>query len=114
VRRPPQPLEIAPNRSCHGHRSRTPGRGVAAGLLFALLALAPGCAASAPAPAPAQRFWANRYAWGTLGQHGFDARDLCGDAVPEELEVVATPTTVLLSIATIGVYTPQEVRVRCR
>jgi hypothetical protein len=83
-----------------------------AGLLLGVLALVTGCGASGQQPA--QRFWANRYAWGTLGQRGFDTRDLCGDAGPEELEVVATPTTVALSIATLGVYTPQEVRVRCR
>jgi hypothetical protein len=81
-------------------------------LLVGALALLGGCGASS-APR-VKRLWANSYAWGTLGARSFDARDLCNGTGPKRMEVVATPTTVLLSVVTVGMYTPQEVQVQCQ
>jgi hypothetical protein len=81
-----------------------------AGLLV-LSALLGGCGAG---PAHNGRVWAKSYAFGTLGQRDFDARDVCGERGAERIELVATPSTVLLSLVTLGIYTPKEVRVRCR
>ena len=71
-----------------------------------------GCAASSPPPEA--RFWASTYAFGTLGEHEFDVRDVCGARGVERMEVVATPATVLLSVATLGMYIPRQVQIRCR
>jgi hypothetical protein len=52
------------------------------------------------------------YFFGTLEQRTFDARDLCGGRVTE-LEFASTPSTVALSVVTLGVYTPRELWLRC-
>jgi len=80
--------------------------------LVLLAALAGGCGAAA---APQNgRVWANSYAFGTLGERNFDARNVCGERGVERIEVLATPSTVLLSLVTLGMYTPKELRVECR
>jgi hypothetical protein len=52
------------------------------------------------------------YLFGTLEQRSFDARDLC-DGHLSELELASTPSTVALSIVTLGIYTPHELWLRC-
>lgn len=52
------------------------------------------------------------YLFGTLEQQYFDARDLCNGRLTE-MEFTSTPGTVAVSIATLGIYTPHEVRLRC-
>jgi hypothetical protein len=52
------------------------------------------------------------YLFGTLEQQEFDLRDLC-DGRMTELEFTSTPATVALSVVTLGVYTPHELRLRC-
>jgi hypothetical protein len=72
--------------------------------------------ASACSPSVPQRgavLWANSYAFGTLGEREFDARDVCGETPPRRLEVVATPATVLLSVVTLGLYVPRQVLIEC-
>src|SRR5262245_1103538 len=90
-------------------RSVRSGRaGFFVGLVLAASAVA-GCAASTPARGA--RFWANSYAFGTLGERDFDARDVCGERPPRRLEVVATPATALIGVVTLGLYTPRQVLV---
>jgi hypothetical protein len=52
------------------------------------------------------------YLFGTLEQRSFDVRDLC-DGRMTEMQFTSTPETVALSVATLGIYTPRELRLRC-
>jgi hypothetical protein len=52
------------------------------------------------------------YLFGTLEQRNFDTRDLCRGRVTE-MEFASTPSTVALSIVTLGVYTPRELWLTC-
>jgi len=52
------------------------------------------------------------YLFGTLEQRTFDTRDLCSGRVTE-MEFASTPSTVALSVVTLGVYTPHELWLRC-
>ena len=94
-----------------GSHRRRKGQRRALGVGLLALALA-GCREAVP-PREAH-IWADAYLFGTLGEREFDVRDVCGERGAERLEVLATPGTVLLSFATLGVYTPHEVQFRCR
>ena len=92
--------------------SRFGGLGWSPALGLALLLALAGCSAGAP---PRQsRFWADAYVFGTLGERQFDVRDVCGPRAVKRVEVVATPTTAVISIVTLGFYTPREVAIECR
>jgi hypothetical protein len=41
-------------------------------------------------------------------------RTFCGARGAREFRVVPTAATVVVGVATLGIYTPREVRVECR
>jgi hypothetical protein len=75
------------------------------------LCLAGTACASVPASGQ-RRVVLPSYLFGTLEQRAFDVRDLCSGRTTE-LEFTSTPSTVALSIVTLGIYTPRELRLRC-
>jgi hypothetical protein len=57
--------------------------------------------------------WVPAYAFGALGGGELDVRDLCPSGTADELSVGSTWATLGVSLATLGIYTPREARVRC-
>jgi hypothetical protein len=53
------------------------------------------------------------YAFGAIGGGDLDVRDYCPSGVASELSVGSSWATLGVSLATLGVYTPREARVRC-
>ena len=68
------------------------------------------CAAHRP---DVRTVWVPAYALGAFGGGDVDVRDLCASGAAEELSVGSTWATLGVSLATLGVYTPREARVRC-
>jgi hypothetical protein len=52
------------------------------------------------------------YLLGTLGTHALDLRGLCPGRTAD-IELVSTPGTVAVSLLTLGIYTPHELRLTC-
>ncbi len=57
--------------------------------------------------------WVPAYAFGAIGGGELDVRDLCASGAADELSLGSTWATLGVSLATLGVYTPREARVRC-
>ena len=57
--------------------------------------------------------WLPAYAFGAIGGGDLDVRDVCASGVADELSVGSSWATLGVSLATLGVYTPREARVRC-
>ena len=53
------------------------------------------------------------YLFGTLGSRTLDLQDACGGQPLAEVAVHPTWATALIGVATLGTYTPVEIRVRC-
>jgi hypothetical protein len=68
------------------------------------------CGAHRPA---ARTHWLPTYAFGAIGGGDLDVRDLCPSGAISELSIGSTWATLGVSLATLGVYTPREARVRC-
>jgi len=60
-----------------------------------------------------RKVWLPAYAFGAFGGGDLDVRDLCASGSADELSVGSTWGTLGVSLATLGVYTPREVKVRC-
>jgi hypothetical protein len=58
--------------------------------------------------------WLSGYVLGIWGKTELDVRDDCPDTGAASVLVGATWTTLAVTIVTLGMYTPREVRVRCR
>ncbi len=69
-----------------------------------------GCAGHRPA---VRTIWVPAYAFGAIGGGDLDVRDLCASGDADELSLGSTWATLGVSLATLGVYTPREARVRC-
>jgi len=80
-------------------------------LLGALLATA--CAATPRAVEPAREHWVPGYVFGIWGKTELDVRDDC-PAGAARVRIGATWSTLLVSMATLGMYAPHEVIVHCR
>ncbi len=78
-------------------------------LMLCCLGLA-GCSASTDG---ARRVWLPAYALGAIGGGDLDVRDYCPAGSRQELSVSASWATLGVSLATLGVYTPREVTIRC-
>lgn len=78
--------------------------------LLCLCSCAMGCAGPAHT---FKRVWLPTYLFGSLGGGDVDVRDLCPSGKAEELSVGSSWSTLGVSLATLGVYTPREVKVRC-
>jgi hypothetical protein len=81
--------------------------------LLALLVLG-GCAEPPRAVTPAREHWVPAYVFGIWGKSELDIRDDCPTAGAASVRVGATWSTVLVSLVTLGMYTPREVIVHCR
>jgi hypothetical protein len=62
---------------------------------------------------PPRTLWLPAYAFGAIGGGDLDLRDVCPHGAAEELSVGSTWSTLGISFATLGVYTPREAKVRC-
>jgi len=70
--------------------------------------------ASCAAPvAGSRRVMLPAYALGAIGGGDVDIRDYCPAGSVGELSVGSSWRTLGLSLATLGVYTPRELRIRC-
>ncbi|HWA71163.1 MAG TPA: hypothetical protein VG937_02455 [Polyangiaceae bacterium] len=74
-------------------------------------ALATGCAQRL---APGVReVSVHEYLFGAFGGGALDARDLCPSGSVESFEIRRSAGAYLASIASLGLYLPHQVRVRC-
>ena len=80
--------------------------------IFALTCLA--CASSTPTATEPRAHWVPGYVFGIWGKAELDVRDDCPTTGASSVRIGATWSTVLVGVATIGMYTPREVRVRCK
>jgi hypothetical protein len=83
-------------------------------LTLSLLAPALGCAGTPPAQAPTRNHWLPGYVFGIWGKAELDVRDDCPTAGAARIRVGATWSTLLVSLVTLGLYTPRQVTVHCR
>lgn len=79
----------------------------------ALMLCSLGLVSCAAPPAGTQRIWLETYALGAIAPADLDLRDYCPNGAPHELSVGSTWETLGISLLTLGVYTPREVRIRC-
>ena len=85
------------------------------GVLMLTAALCFGCARATPsAAAPVRGHWAPGYVFGMWGKAEFDARDDCPTTGPDTVRIGASWSTLLVSVLTLGMYTPREVRIQCK
>ncbi|MEO8905062.1 MAG: hypothetical protein ABI488_21625 [Polyangiaceae bacterium] len=82
--------------------------------LVPLLCGALGCGAGLPASTPAHEHWVPGYAFGLWGKAELDVRDDCPVTGAASVRIGTTWSTLLVSVATLGAYTPRQVRVHCR
>jgi hypothetical protein len=69
-----------------------------------------GCAAQGSS---VRSVWLPAYVFGAFGGGDLDVRDYCASGTADELSVGSSWATLGVSIASIGIYTPREVRLRC-
>jgi hypothetical protein len=70
-------------------------------------------ACAAQRPSARTTVWLPAYAFGAIGGGDLDVRDFCPSGTISELSVGSSWATLGVSLATLGVYTPREARVRC-
>lgn len=80
--------------------------------LFALI-WALGLSGCAAGRQDVRRMWLPTYAFGAIGGGDVDVRDVCASGKARALSVGSTWSTLSVSVATLGIYTPREVRVSC-
>lgn len=69
---------------------------------------------SCAAPRPqVKATWLPAWGFGAFGGGDLDVRDLCPNGTIRELSLGTTWATLGVSVATLGVYTPREAKVRC-
>jgi len=83
-----------------------------AALLLSLCWGLSACQGQTGRPAP-RTAWLPTYGFGAFGGGDVDMRDFCPNGAVAELSVGSTWATLGVSVATLGVYTPREVRVQC-
>ncbi|HEY3667064.1 MAG TPA: hypothetical protein VGL19_13725 [Polyangiaceae bacterium] len=83
------------------------------GCLFAG-ALSCSCAATRTSALPPREHWVPGYVFGLWGKAELDVRDDCPVTGAENVRIGVTWSTLLVSLVTVGMYTPREVRVECR
>ena len=69
---------------------------------------------TAAALPPAREHWVPGYVFGLWGKAELDVRDDCPVTGADSVRIGVTWSTILVSLVTVGMYTPREVRVRCR
>jgi Bor protein len=83
-------------------------------LALTLIATGAGCTATRPAAAPLREHWVPAYVFGIWGKSELDVRDDCPEVGAARVRIGATWSTFLVSVVTLGIYTPREVIVHCR
>ena len=73
-----------------------------------------GCAPARPAAEPVREHWVPGYAFGIWGRSELDLRDDCPTTGAARVRIGPTWSTLLVSVLTLGIYTPREVIVHCR
>jgi hypothetical protein len=73
-----------------------------------------GCSATPPAVAPVREHWIPSYVFGIWGKGDLDVRDDCPSSGAARVRIGATWSTLLVSVVTLGMYTPHEVIVHCQ
>jgi hypothetical protein len=108
-------LEAGPaGRTKRGKDGRATPRRRWLGAWLSGAACAMGCATTTPrATAPAQH-WVPGYVFGIWGKAELDVRDDCPRTAASSVRIGATWATLLVSVVTLGVYTPREVQVECQ
>jgi hypothetical protein len=77
-----------------------------------VLGLANGCAQRV---APSTReVSVHEYLFGAFGGAALDARDLCPGGDVSAFEIRRSASAYLVSVLSLGLYLPHQVRVRCR
>ncbi|MET0792554.1 MAG: hypothetical protein ABW061_13620 [Polyangiaceae bacterium] len=66
------------------------------------------------AVAPTHDHWLPGYVLGIWGKAELDVRDDCPNSGAASVRVGATWATLAVTVITLGIYTPREVRVQCR
>ena len=84
--------------------------------LYACGWLLGGCASnpSRSAVSATHDHWLPGYVLGIWGKAELDVRDHCPKTGAASVRVGATWTTLVVTVVTLGIYTPREVRVQCR
>jgi hypothetical protein len=57
--------------------------------------------------------WSDFFIYGLVGSEHFDVRDFCGQDAVAEIRTGANFATGLVSLVTIGIYTPHKVYITC-
>jgi hypothetical protein len=82
--------------------------------LLALTALSCwGCAPREVRPGEYQA-WVNGFGFGLIGERELDVRDVCRSGRARGVAVEQTATTTLVTLLSLGLYSPRQVRIRCR
>ena len=82
--------------------------------MLGLLLVALGCTATPAASAPTREHWVPGYVLGIWGKGELDVRDDCPATGAARVRIGATWSTLLVSVVTLGIYTPHEVIVHCQ
>jgi hypothetical protein len=82
--------------------------------MLSVLLLVVGCTGTPVASAPTREHWVPGYVLGIWGKGELDVRDDCPAAGAARVRIGATWATLLVSVVTLGIYTPHEVIVHCR
>ena len=77
---------------------------------LALGVLLAGCAAQRQS---VRSVWVPAYVFGAFGGGDVDVRDYCASGSADEVWIGSSWATLGVSVATLGIYTPREVRLRC-
>lgn len=80
---------------------------------LAILALSFSVSACAAQRPEVRTLWLPAYGFGIFDGGTLDLRDVCPSGGAEELSIGSSWASLGISAATLGVYTPREVRVRC-
>ena len=75
--------------------------------------MAAACGAATKQESTATKVLVPTYLFGTLGTRTLDLQEVCGGQPLGEVDVYPTWATALIGVATLGTYTPVEIRVRC-
>jgi hypothetical protein len=73
-----------------------------------------GCGGSVPSAVDPHEHWVPGFAFGLYGKAELDVRDDCPSTGAASIRIGTTWSTLLVSVVTLGIYTPREVRVQCK
>jgi hypothetical protein len=73
-----------------------------------------GCGGSTPSATDPHEHWVAGFAFGLYGTADLDVRDDCPSTGAASIRIGTTWSTLLVSVVTLGLYTPREVRVQCK